>query len=415
MSFSLDHILNGNLSTVVNYINEGPIIENFYLGNMGIKNNTKTLTETQIKNLSETNKDIDQSMVVENCTKLLKSIINNVVSRNQSSLLQALAASNTIIFAGATFEGDFTMKGIKQNNEITVDGAIDLVQKIQNDITTEITEEITKNLTKQTISAATTATSTDIGQTLGKAMDGIKEIGTSFMDNAGKVLDGALTATAGNKVSTTTKTNTENILKETFNLDDSFKITSNDEFNSAVSNQLSSENLSSCAQEANAKNNFDFSSVTFKGNVEITDIEQTNIVKSALDCAFNQDILNKLSAIFVTNYENIIKNMTDKTTTNNEGDILAAGVAGATLVAAGGEAISTASQGIGSGVSEGVQGIGSGIGNTIGSIGSALAMNPIFIISCCVVLIILMAGAFFYFKSSRGGVSSDSSDDFSLA
>ena len=61
-----------------------------------LKQTRLTLTETEIKNLAETTKDIDQSMMVNNSAKLLKSVINNVVSKNQSSLLQALAASNNI-------------------------------------------------------------------------------------------------------------------------------------------------------------------------------------------------------------------------------------------------------------------------------------------------------------------------------
>jgi len=200
-----------------------------------------------------------------------------------------------------------------------------------------------------------------------------------------------------------TKTSTENILKETFKLNDSFKLTLNNDFNNSVSNQLSTENLAKCAQEAQANNSLDLSNIEVGGNANITDINQSNFVTAALDCAFNQDITNKLAAIFVTNYSNLIDNMLESTTTNNSGDILAAGTAGATMICAAGEAVSTGSQGLGSGVSTAAQGIGEGIGKAFG--------NPMVIVSSCFFIIILIAGVYFYMQQKKKNEEKNNNTD----
>lgn len=405
MSFYIDYILNGNLYDVMNYLNEEPIIENFMIGGMDAGNKNTTLNETQVKNLADTTRDVNQAMMVTNSAKLLKSVINNVVNKNQSTLLQALAASNNISIAGGNISGNLNLTNIKQQNQIDLSGNISVAQTVQNNITTQITDEVTKTFKKAALDSATTGTSTDIGATLGKALDTVSSLGTSFIDNTGKVIDGSLSMTAGSKTKTETITNTENVLKDTFKLNSTFTVSTNDDFNNAISNQLSTENLSKCAQEANANNNLDLSKINVSGNVNIDSIDQVNFVNSALTCAFNQNIVNNLATIFVTNYSNLIDNMTNNTTINNSGDILAAGTAGAVLVSAAGAAVSDASQGLGSGLSTGAQGLGSGVSNTIDSLGDFFAKNYILIIAVCIVLIIAI-GAGLYFMLNQGGSTS---------
>jgi hypothetical protein len=238
-------------------------------------------------------------------------------------------------------------------------------------------------------------------------MDAVSSIGTSFMDNAGKVLDGSLSITKGNKTTEDTKVTTENVIRDIFKLNDSFHLVSNDEFNNAISNQLSSENLGKCAQDAKANNDLNLSNIKVGGNATISDIKQSNFVTSALDCAFNQEVCNQLATIFVTNYSNLIDSMISNVTTNNSGDILAAGTAGAVLVSAAGEAASTAAQGIGSGVSTGAQGLGSGIGSAM----SGLIMNPFAIACCCFILIIIIGAVIFFMQQKQSNQSGDGGND----
>jgi hypothetical protein len=340
--------------------------------------------------------------MIQNSAKLLKSIINNVVSKNKSSLLQALAASNNISISDSKFTKDLNITNITQNNTIDLSGNITVAQKVQNDITTQITDEVVKTFKQAAMSSATTGTSTSVGDTLDNAVNAVAAIGTSFMDNTGKVLDGSLSMIAGNTTTAENKTLTENTLRDIFKLNSSFNLTSNDEFNNAVSNQLSTENLANCAQEAQANNKLNLSNITVDGNANITDIKQINFVTAALDCAFNQDVTNKLASIFVTKYSNLVDNILQNTTINNSGDVLAAGTAGAVMISAAGAAVSdsaqgigsgvgTAAQGVGSGVSTGAQGIGSGVGNAL----SGMIMNPICIIICCIFLFIMIGGMYY--------------------
>jgi len=403
MSFSIDHILNGNLSTIVEYLNDTPIIENFQIGGLSLNNSNTTLTDTQIKNLTESTKDINKSTMITNSAKLLKSVINNVVSQNQSSLLQALAASNNISINGGTFEGDFNLTA-NQQNKIDLSGNVSFAQKVQNDITTQINENVNKTFKDAAINSTTSGTSTSIGETLGKAIDAVASIGNSFIDNAGKVIDGSLSVNSGNKTKTETKTLTENTLKETFKLDESFTLNTNDDFNSAVSNQLSTTNLASCAQTANAKNNIELSNIKVGGNANIN-VDQVNFVNAALDCVFSQDICNTLAGIFVTNYDNLIDLMVKNSSLSQTGDILAAGTAGATLVSAAGAAVGEVAKDVGEAVSNVADSVGSVFG---GLTGAAIFMNPCTYMVCCICLIVCLV-IFFMFRSGGSSGSSGSS------
>jgi len=407
MSFSIDHILNGNLSTIVEYLNDTPIIENFQIGGLSLNNSNTTLTDTQIKNLTESTKDINKSTMITNSAKLLKSVINNVVSQNQSSLLQALAASNNISINGGTFEGDFNLTA-NQQNKIDLSGNVSFAQKVQNDITTQINENVNKTFKDAAINSTTSGTSTSIGETLGKAIDAVASIGNSFIDNAGKVIDGSLSVNSGNKTKTETKTLTENTLKETFKLDESFTLNTNDDFNSAVSNQLSTTNLASCAQTANAKNNIELSNIKVGGNANIN-VDQVNFVNAALDCVFSQDICNTLAGIFVTNYDNLIDLMVKNSSLSQTGDILAAGTAGATLVSAAGAAVGEVAKDVGEAVSNVADSVGSVFG---GLTGAAIFMNPCTYMVCCICLIVCLV-IFFMFRSggSSGSASSSASSE----
>ena len=386
------------------------VLEHFGVGEVQINSDETTLTENQITNLVETTKAISDTTVTESCAKLLKSVINNVVNKNQASLLQALAASNSISMANGIIKGDFTLTNFTQENTVNLTANGDFIQKVQNDITTQISEEVKKTFLKEAQNAMSDTSGTDIGETLGKAMDAIADVGSAFIEGATEILEGSLSATVGSDTNETTRNISETKLIDTFKLDSTFKLVANDEFDTAVSNQLSTENLSNCNQEAKAKNDLDLSGIRIDGNANLSGIKQSNYVTAALDCAFNQDIVNQLAQILVTKYDNLVESMMSSTTTNNKGDIAAAGVAGKAVIAATGEAVSNAAQGVGSGVNEAAQGIGSGvneaaqgigsgvgdaaqgIGTGVGSAISGFAMNPVFLLCCCFCILMLIAG-----------------------
>lgn len=404
MTFSIDYILNGNLSSIVENTNNKPIVENFMIGGINADNTTTTLTENQLKNLSESTQNINESAMITNAAKLLNSVINNVVSKNQATLLQLLAATNNITMSDANIQGDLTIGGIDQTNTIDISANATIAQKIQNDIKTEISDSVTKQFNESSKNAATSGTSTDIGQTFGKAMDAVSAIGTSFIDNAGKIIDGSLSITSGNKTTTEKKNLTENTLKSTYNLNNSFTLDLNDEFNKKIENNLTTENLSKCSQEAQATNSINLSKINVKGSAKIENIKQSNFVNATFNCVFNQEVVNQLATIYVTNYSNLIDRMMQHTTTDYSGDVLAAGTAGAAMICAAGEAVSTGAQGLGSGISTAGQGIGSGIGNAIAGFTGNLMIGVCF---CAICILILIGGGIYYAMSQQQNNNSE--------
>ena len=153
-------------------------------------------------------------------------------------------------------------------------------------------------------------------------------------------------------------------------------------------------NLASCAQNANAKNNVNFSNITVGKNVNL-DFEQENVVNAALDCVFSQDVCNKLAEIFVTNYDNLVDLMVKNSTSEQTGDILAAGTAAATMVSAAGGAVSDVVDHTGSAIKNASEGLGS-------MFGAAVFMNPCTWICCGIcLLIIIPLVLYFIFKGSN--------------
>ena len=384
-------------------------VEHFGMFGGNISNKEKSYTETNVKTMVENTNNIDQSMVVDGISKLINNTVNKVVSANQSKLLQAFTASNKISIAGANIKGNFTFTGINQTNTVDISGNANFVQAVQNDISTEITNDISKTISKSAMDTKELASSTSLGDMLSSAIDSVVGLGQAYMDNVGKVLDGSSIVSAGNSTDTTTITNTENNIKNAFNLNNSFKLKLNDDFQNILKNQLSTENLASCAQSANGDNAIDFSGITVDGNVNITDIKQENFVKAAMSCVFSQEIVNKLATVYFTNLENLITDMIENSSTTQTGDILAVGTAGGTVLAAAGPAISAAAQGVGSGVSTAAQGVGSGVSTAATGIGNMFSgmMLPSII---CFVLLLIIGGVFAYMKMQSGKSSKSSTD-----
>jgi len=421
MSFNIDYILNGNLSTIIDYLHDdydvnninNNITEEFGIGAWNSGNKTKTINDTQLKNLNDVTKNIDQSVVVNSVAKLINSSINDVVSQNQSSLLQALIASNNLVLSGANVAGNLNLTNITQQNAVDASANASFAQTVQNDITTKISTTFTTKVKNAATNAAQKGTSSSIGDTLGKAMDTISDLGNNFINTAGKVLDGSLGVTSGNNTTTENRKSVENTLKDTFNLNDSFKLATNNAFNNAVSNQLSTNNLANCSQKPSADNNINLSNLTIGGNLTISNVAQQNIVNATLQCVFNQNIVNTLATIYVTDYSNLVDTMAQNTSTENTGDILAAGTAGAAMLAAGGAAIGTAAQGIGSGISTGATGIGSGISSVLSGLsGNALGLIGYLCYCICIVIFIIIAYLYMSGTIGGGGDGGDGDEQF---
>ncbi len=398
-------------------------------------NSTKMTDSTKIKDLKTIEKNIDQSKVMKGMTAMVSSAVTNAVNKNSADLLRSIAASNKISLGSAS-GGSFKLTNVKQINKIEQETTANFVQqvttKVMNDIGSKLTENINMAAKQATENTKKLTSDEKSGTSIGGMLDSVANV-------AGKAIDGltkALSVSAGNSVEQNTSRDITQELKDTFKLDQSFKYEKNDDVKNALQNILSTENLAKCAADTKAENAIDLGKISVTGEIVIGEVEQNNVVTDVMNCAFNQTVMNDISNKIFNDYnkmitqmvENVDKSLDEQTRTNVQGDIYAAGVAGAAVLQSAGEAVSTAAKGAGEGIStaakgageglstaaqgagkglkdagEGVSSAAKGIGEGIGSVMSGL-MGPL--IAGGAVLVILIIG-YVLFKSMGGIKKSD--------
>lgn len=378
-------------------------------------NSTKLSDSTTIKDLKTIEKNIDQSKVMKGMTAMLSSAITNAVNKNSADLLRSIAASNKISIGSATGTS-FTFTGIKQTNTIEQETNANFVQQVTTKIINDIGSKLKENIdmaSKQAVSDTKKLTSDEkLSTSYGDVINSIANLAGKGMEELGNILS----ISAGNSVDQSTSRDITQELKDTFKLDQSFKLEKNDDVKSSLENILSTENLSKCAADTKADNTIDLGKISINGPIVISELEQTNVVKDVMNCAFNQTVMNDISNKIINDYDKTIKQMVEnvdtkldeQTKTSVQGDIYAAGVAGAAILQSAGEAVenvgtgvSTAAQGVGSGVSTAAKGVGEGIGSAMTGLVLPLIVGG-------VILVLLIIG-FVIFKKMSG--KSDSDDD----
>jgi hypothetical protein len=324
-----------------------------------IGNTVNLKNKKKMEEISEMEKKIDQSKVIEGMGSFVTKAVNKAASSNKADLMKTLSASNRLNIGSAKSSGGgFTLSGISQTIDIKskTDGAF--VQKIANKITTDISntmkEEIatsSKQLTedlkksKEDIKAGTNIG--DIANTVG---DTVKGLGESFAK--------MMSASVGNSMNDEKSEESMKSLKEKFNLNQSFNQKNKKDVAGDFASALSSENLAKCANEAAGKNDMDIGKVDVKGDIVISNIKQEALINDTMNCAFNQEVTNEIATKMISNFDNMVKEMienvdkklSDTQVAKIQGDIYAGGVAAAMALSAAGEAASTAAQGAGKGL-----------------------------------------------------------------
>ena len=385
------------------------VIESF----LDAGNSTKLSDSTKIKDLKSIEKNIDQSKVMKGMTAMVSSAVTNAVSKNSADLLRSIAASNKIS-VGSASGTSFTLTNIKQTNTVEQETNANFVQQVTNKVINDIGTKLQESIdmaSKQTSEDVKKLTSDEkSGTSIGGIVDSVANVAGKGLDTLGKVLS----LSAGNSVKQDTSKDISQELKDTFKLDQSFKYEKNDDVKSSLENILSTENLAKCAADTKAENALDLSKIDVTGPIVISELDQTNVVKDVMNCAFNQTVMNDISNKIVNDYNKLIKQMVEnvdtkldeQTKTATQGDIYAAGVAGAAVLQAAGEGLSTAAQGAGKGLESAGQGVATaakGVGEGVGAVMSGL-MGPL--IAGGAVLVILIIG-YVLFKSMGGIKKSD--------
>ena len=402
-------------------------------------NSTKISDSTKIRDIQTIEKNIDQSKVMKGLTAMVSSAVTNAVNKNSADLLRSIAASNKIS-VGSASGTSFTLSNIKQTNTISQETNANFVQQVTTKVINDIGSKLSENIdmaTKQASSDTKKLTTDEkTGSTIGGVIDSIGNVVGTGIETLGK----AFQISAGNSVDQSTTRDITQEMKDSFKLDQSFKYEKNDDVKNSLENILSTENLAKCAADTKAENVIDLSKINVSGPIVISELEQTNVVKDVMNCAFNQTVMNDISNKIFNDYNKLIKQMVEnvdtkldeQTRTSVQGDIYAAGVAGAAVCQAVGEGVGTAAQGVGEGVGTAAQGVGKGIesagtgistaaqgvgtgvgtaakgvGEGIGSVMGGL-MGPL--IAGGVVLVILIIG-YYLFKKMGGIKKSDLGGD----
>ena len=391
-------------------------------------NSTKISDTTKIKDLKTIEKNIDQSKVMKGMTAMVSSAVTNAVSKNSADLLRSIAASNRIS-VGSASGTSFTLTKIKQTNTVEQETNANFVQQVTNKVINDIGSKLSESIDMAAKQATSDTKKLTSDESSSSSIGGIVD---SVAGLAGKAVDGltkVLSVSAGNSVRQDTTKDITKELKDMFKLDQSFKYEKNDDVKNSLENILSTENLAKCAADTKAENAIDLSKINVSGPIVISELDQTNVVKDVMNCAFNQTVMNDISNKIMNDYNKMIQQMVENVDTkldeetrkSVQGDIYAAGVAGAAVLQSAGEALSTAAKGAGEGLSTAAQGAGKGIesagqgvstaakgiGEGIGSAMSGLVMP---LIAGGAILVILIIG-YVLFKSMGGVKKSEIGGD----
>jgi hypothetical protein len=381
-------------------------------------NSTKLSDSTKIKDLKEINKKIDQSKVIKGMSKMISDVVNDVVSKNSADLMRTIAVSNKITLASVKGTS-FNFSNIKQTGEIDTKLKSEFAQavttKIQNEIANKIKDNIDSATKQFDKDVKKSTTDEKKGTNIGDIVGSVGEAWGKTMETVGKVLSNSV----GNSVEQSTSKDISQEMKDTFDLNQSFKYEKNDDAKNVISNVLKTENLSKCAADSKLANDVELGKIDVSGPINISGIQQESIVKDVMECAFNQEVVNDIATKVLNDFDKLIKAMienvndklTDEQKTAVQGDIYAVGTAGSAILESAGNAVdkagsgvSKAAEGIGSGVGKAAEGVGKGIGSILGGMIAPLIIGA-------VIIVLLIVG---YIMFRRFSAQSNDEDDGEL-
>jgi len=412
-AFSIDFADALYLQSKIQNENKNKNIEHF---GQSFGNKTRIKNDKRTTDITEISKDIDQSKLITGTVNLLSSAITNAVNKNSANLLRTIAVSNKMSVNGVTGSG-FNYTNVNQTTDISQEIDAKFVQEITNNVINDIS-----NIINEQIDSASKQLSNDTKKVLanentGSSLSGIVD---SYTD--------ILKVSAGNSVrQTTTEDNTKKLI-DTYKLKDTFNLDQNKDVNTQLNNILSSKNLSDCAANTESTNSIDLKNINVTGLINISDITQTNIVNDIMNCAFSQTIKTEIANKIINDYENniilMLENIDEKLdstqTTKVQGDILAAGVAGAAIIESVGTAGSKVIDSTGTAGSKVIDSTGTAgsklidstgtagsklIDSTGTAIGSVMGGMGLPLIIGCVLL-----GGYFLWSRTQGGDDSDDDD-----
>jgi hypothetical protein len=229
-------------------------------------------------------------MAVESLSKIFNNVASEVIQKNSTSAAASIGASNTMFISGIKCE----TSNISNEISTTIDKTI---EKVGATNLAELQAENTKQLNDY----------------MG-AMPGYDPNKAQKLTS--KCPDGGSFISVGNKCNVNNSYELDSSIKQTLDLDESFKITDNDDISNDIKNKIEQSNFASCQSSASAQNAIiiqdimcDVSSVAVRsdkvakrgGTFEFEDNEQTAVAKLFMTCIFNQNNVSEISNKIMNN------------------------------------------------------------------------------------------------------------------
>lgn len=302
---------------------------------VGGGNDTSISDSTKVTKSFENNQKINRSMMVESITKLVNNVSSDVVQKNSSTAASAAGSSNTLWLSGVNCD-DVVISGIRQGAEATNQTLVKSAQSNMSKISNEISTSIDKTIEKigSTDLAALQAENTKQLNDFMNAMPGYdpnkaQKLASKCPDDSGSLIS------AGNKCNVSTSYELDASVKQSLDLDESFKINDQDDISNEIKTKLEQANFASCQANASASNAIIIQDITCasmsaaskaqkvqqadetgevlsaskRGRLEISDVEQQAVAKLYMTCIFDQknvsEIANKITNKIAKKYNQI--------------------------------------------------------------------------------------------------------------
>ena len=290
------------------------LYENF-LVKAGDSTNIKDSTKVT-KNF-ENNQKINRSMMVESISKLVNNVSQDVMQNNTAAAAASAGASNTLILSNINCD-EVEVSGIDQSASANADVLVKSQQVNTSKISSEISTTIDKTIEKvgATDLAGLQAENTKQLNDFMKAMPGFDPNKAQNMASSCPTGGGSLIS-AGNKCDVKSSYELDASVKQSLDLDESFKINDQDDIANEIKTKIGQANFASCTANASSANLIILQSIQcgvmsavnsaaktaraeesgkpVKKKLTVTDIQQNAMSKLYMTCVFDQKNVSEIA------------------------------------------------------------------------------------------------------------------------
>jgi hypothetical protein len=271
------------------------------------KNTTTNNIDYSASASFESNTRVNKSMMVESLTKIMNNAVNDVKQQNTAQAAALASAINTIAIMGGSAK-NIIIKNITQNADANIDATIDTAQSNVSSIINTMVNSIEKQIIKEdNISDIINEIENANQENLQIAIDSIPpvpNIPTIPSKEHMKKLSGF-----GNKTTNNIDVDYENNIKKMLEIEDSFKVSDNNNLTNELVNTVVNTNYTNCQADIIAQNTIAVINQKVEENIIIDNVTQIGKANINLNCAFNQTNISNISNKIVNQISTTINNL----------------------------------------------------------------------------------------------------------